>query len=220
MEWTAYIDGYCERLEPGLTAEPLNALSNLAFLVAAFVMWPRVRGEGLGGADALVGMLAVIGIGSLLFHTFATVWAAAADVLPIGVFSLFYIYVANRSFLGLGRAWSLAGVLAFLPFAAVVSALLAPVPFVGISSFYWPLVIVIVGYAIWLRSRSPRAAQGLALGAAILTLSLIFRSLDMVGCTFWPMGTHFVWHLLNAVMLGWMIEVYRRHVLEAVKREG
>jgi hypothetical protein len=28
-----------------------------------------------------------------------------------------------------------------------------------------------------------------------------------------PLGTHFGWHLLNAVMLGWMIEVYRRHML-------
>jgi hypothetical protein len=27
-------------------------------------------------------------------------------------------------------------------------------------------------------------------------------------------GTHLFWHLLNAVMLGWMIEIYRRHVLE------
>jgi hypothetical protein len=25
------------------------------------------------------------------------------------------------------------------------------------------------------------------------------------------LGTHFLWHLLNAVMLGWMINVYVRH---------
>jgi hypothetical protein len=25
------------------------------------------------------------------------------------------------------------------------------------------------------------------------------------------MGTHFLWHLLNALMLGWMIMVYVRH---------
>jgi hypothetical protein len=25
-----------------------------------------------------------------------------------------------------------------------------------------------------------------------------------------PVGTHFLWHLLNALMLGWMIEVLGR----------
>jgi aspartyl-tRNA(Asn)/glutamyl-tRNA(Gln) amidotransferase subunit C len=28
-----------------------------------------------------------------------------------------------------------------------------------------------------------------------------------------PLGTHFLWHILNGIMLGWMIEVYRRHML-------
>jgi hypothetical protein len=28
-----------------------------------------------------------------------------------------------------------------------------------------------------------------------------------------PWGTHFLWHIFNAVMLAWMIEDYRRHML-------
>ena len=47
MDWTAQIDGYCERLGPGFWAEPLNALTNLAFLIAALVMWRRTRGQGM-----------------------------------------------------------------------------------------------------------------------------------------------------------------------------
>ena len=37
MNWTAYIDNYCERLLPGFWDEPLNAISNLAFWLAAWV---------------------------------------------------------------------------------------------------------------------------------------------------------------------------------------
>ena len=37
MERT-YIDIYCERIEPGLWAEPLNAITNLAFIIAAFLL--------------------------------------------------------------------------------------------------------------------------------------------------------------------------------------
>ncbi|MEV7092760.1 hypothetical protein AB0M80_07920 [Amycolatopsis sp. NPDC051045] len=32
---TDYVDGYCERVAPGLWGEPLDSLSNFAFLVAA-----------------------------------------------------------------------------------------------------------------------------------------------------------------------------------------
>ena len=35
MNWTAYVDGYCERVAPGLWGEPLNAVTNLAFVLAA-----------------------------------------------------------------------------------------------------------------------------------------------------------------------------------------
>ena len=41
MAWTDPIDAYCERLGPGFWAEPLNAWTNLAFLLAALLA-PRL----------------------------------------------------------------------------------------------------------------------------------------------------------------------------------
>ena len=69
MDWLAAVDGYCERLGPGLWAEPVNAVTNAAFLVAAAVMWWRCA--GLWWSRALCAVLAAIGVGSGLFHTFA-----------------------------------------------------------------------------------------------------------------------------------------------------
>jgi hypothetical protein len=40
MNWTQAVDIYCERLGPGLWAEPLNAVTNVAFFVAAWLAWP------------------------------------------------------------------------------------------------------------------------------------------------------------------------------------
>ena len=94
MDWSAQIDSYCERLGPGFWAEPVNAVSNAAFLIAAFILWRKLRGQGLPLAMGLVGILAAIGIGSFLFHSFATRWAALADVLPILIYILVYIYTA------------------------------------------------------------------------------------------------------------------------------
>jgi hypothetical protein len=47
---TASVDIYCERIDPGFWAEPVNALTNLAFLLAAAFVWPRVRDRAMGRA--------------------------------------------------------------------------------------------------------------------------------------------------------------------------
>lgn len=209
MDWTRAIDAYCERLDPGFWAEPVNALTNLAFVLAAAVMWPRVRGLG----RVMCAVLAGIGLGSFLFHTLATAWAAAADTTPITAFILIYLFAANRDFWGLPPWVAAVGALAFLPASALATPWLAHVPVLGVSAPYLPVPILILAYAAGLRRRAPETARGLAIGAALLLLSLTFRSLDQWLCAALPLGTHFLWHLLNALMLGWMIEVWRRHTL-------
>jgi len=71
MDWTQAVDQYCERMGPEFWAEPVNAVTNLAFVLAALVVWPRA--VGLGRVLAVI--LVAIGIGSFLFHTFAQPWA-------------------------------------------------------------------------------------------------------------------------------------------------
>jgi len=211
MDLTATIDAYCERLGPGLWAEPVNAVTNLAFVLVAAWLWPRVAGLPL--ARVLCVVLAAIGVGSGLFHTLATGWAALADVVPIAVFVLIYVFAVNRDVWGWPLWGAALGVVAFLPYAAVTGWVFAQLPFFGISAVYWPVPLLILAYAFALRGRAPATARGLAIGAGILCLSLTARSLDDTLCPALPLGTHFMWHLLNAVMLGWMIAVYRAHML-------
>lgn len=213
------IDGYCERTDFTMWSEPVNAATNAAFIVAAIIMWRRSAGLPL--ARGLCALLFAIGVGSFLFHTFATVWGAMADTIPILGFILLYIYVANHAYWGLSRLWSGIGVAAFFPFAALVGWGAAQVPFLAISAAYWPVAVLIAAYAVGLRRRLPRVAVGLAMGVAMLCASLVFRSLDELVCVHLPLGTHFMWHILNGVMLGWMIEVYVRHAhMLAGMREG
>ena len=98
------IDGYCERTDFTYWAEPLNAVTNAAFLVAAIIMWRRVS-DPFGRALCVI--LFAIGIGSYLFHTHATVWAVILDVLPILLFVLLYIFVANYRFWNLSLTWAI-----------------------------------------------------------------------------------------------------------------
>ncbi|HRD75938.1 MAG TPA: ceramidase domain-containing protein, partial [Hyphomicrobiaceae bacterium] len=99
---------YCERgLDPAFWAEPVNALTNVAFIAvggaailsaSALPVAARVRWLPM----ALGALVVVIGIGSFLFHTFATRIAKLADVIPITIFMLVYLAVALRLFLGFG----------------------------------------------------------------------------------------------------------------------
>jgi hypothetical protein len=210
MDWLATVDGYCERLGPGFWAEPVNAVTNAAFLLAAAVMWRRCAGLGWGRALCVV--LAAIGVGSGLLHTFANPLTGMLDVLPIVGFILLYVFLASRDFLGLSGWLSLGVAVAFVPYAVVLTPLFRALPGFSVSAFYWPVPVLILAYAWLLRRKAPATAQGLVVGAGVLCSSLAARSADMVLCDAVPLGTHFLWHLLNAVMLGWMIEVWRRHV--------
>ena len=165
---------------------------------------------GYPAGRVLAGILFVIGVGSYLFHTHATLWAVLLDVLPILLFSLFYIYLANRDYWGL-KIWSSAvGAALYIPYSWGLGAVFGQLPFFDISSVYWPLPVLIFAYAWFLRRKWPETAKNLAIGAAILCVSLTFRSMDEAVCAAFPIGTHFLWHILNALMLGWMIEIWLR----------
>lgn len=216
MDWTEQIDAYCERLGPGLLAEPANAFTNLAFVAAALWLWPATRGiERL-----LAAILFAIGLGSGLFHTVATRWAALTDTAPIALFILVYLYAANRRYLGWPAARAMLACALALPVLAVAARLFAALPGFAVSAPYWPVAALIALYAAMLRRRLPLVAGGLAIGAGMLALSLALRSLDGALCPLWPTGTHFAWHLVNAAMLGWMITVLRRHRLEPAPARG
>lgn len=208
MEWTRQVDGYCERLGPEYWAEPVNALTNLAFLIAAFVMWRRSAGNAM--ARGLCVVLAAIGVGSYLFHTHAQVWAGVADVTPILGFILLYLFAVNRDAIGFGPWTAFGATMLFLPYAGMMVPVFGLIPGLGASAGYAPVALLILLYAGFLRDKTPAFARGMAWGAGILILSLTFRTLDEPLCARWSLGTHFLWHILNGVMLGWMIEVYRR----------
>ncbi|MGQ7794334.1 ceramidase domain-containing protein [Faunimonas sp. B44] len=202
MDWFAPIDIYCERLGPGFWAEPLNAVSNAAFLVAAALAAARMRRARRHDRPValLVALVALIGIGSFLFHTFANRWSMLADTLPIALFIYFYLGLALRRFLGLGLIATLVGLVAFAGLSAGLEAGLRPL--LGGSAGYVPALLAMLGIGGVLRARSaPPGAMLLAAGA-VFAVSLGFRIADLPLCDANPAGTHFLWHVLNGTTLG------------------
>ena len=211
MDLFKSIDIYCERLDIGIWAEPINAVTNVAFILASIFMWLRCK--NLVEGRVLSFLLFSIGCGSFLFHTFAQTWAAILDVASILIFILTYIFIANRSFLAWSKMVSLIGVILFFPYQLLLVNILSNVQFFGSSVQYIPVAILIFIYSGLLRKTEPNLSRGLLIGATILCLSIVFRIIDEPLCSILSVGTHFVWHILNAIMLSWMIEILRRHML-------
>ncbi|KQQ80685.1 ceramidase domain-containing protein [Aureimonas sp. Leaf324] len=201
MDWFAPIDAYCERLGPDFWAEPLNAVTNLAFLLGAAVAWRAWRRAPRrdGITFAFILLVAVIGVGSLLFHTFANGWSLLADVIPIAVFIYGFFALALFRFVGLRPALSVAGTIGFAVAAQVVERLAGPV--LGSSASYLPALLALGGIGGVLLGRRHGADRWLLTAAAVFVLSLTFRTLDAPLCEAHPLGTHFLWHVLNALTL-------------------
>ena len=211
MDLSKPIDIYCERLDIGIWAEPINAVTNVAFILVAIFMWLRCK--NLLEGRILSFLLCSIGCGSFLFHTFAQTWAAILDVTAILIFILTYIFVANLRFLACSKMVSLIGVILFFPYQLILTSILSNIQFFGSSVQYIPVAILIFIYSGLLRKSEPNLSRGLFTSASILCLSIIFRTIDEPFCSTLSVGTHFVWHILNSIMLSWMIEILRRHML-------
>ena len=97
------MDAYCERVGPGLLAEPLNAVSNVSFLLAAWAAWVLATHTGAlsAGVRVLIALAASVGIGSILWHTYPTSLTLILDIVPILFFIIWYIWLYTRNVIGM-----------------------------------------------------------------------------------------------------------------------
>jgi hypothetical protein len=232
MSWTDRIFAYCERAgDPAFWAEPFNAVSNVAFLIAALagaVMLGRSPGAGSRLIEwALVALVTVIGIGSFLFHTYATRWASVADTAPIGIFMIGYLAYATRRFLGAPYLAVGVAVAMFLVAMRWASAIpcdpqLLPItvaagrPCFNGSLGYVPALAALLLIGAVLRLRGHAAGWPVLAAGAIFAVSLALRTVDFEVCGTTSFlgrarGTHALWHMLNALLLFILLAAAIRH---------
>ena len=215
------IYGYCERgFLPGgdsdlFWAEPFNAITNGAFIIAAlFALALAIKMRRLDGPTGwLILITFCVGVGSFLFHTYAMVWAAILDTTPIMIFILSYFAIAMNRFAGFGWLASIGLMVAFVAvmigLSFVLNTFLRDV--IGGSVSYVPALMALAAVGFWLRARAHPAGTWLITVAALFAVSLTARALDRPLCAHYLMGTHWLWHILNGVVLGTLIVAVIRH---------
>lgn len=197
---------YCERAGSGWWAEPLNALTSLACVVAAVAAVALCRSSRVAasarGWDVrlLIALAALVGATGFAWHTVSGAWAGRLDAILLHAFLNLYLVVYLSRAAGFGTFVQIAALVAFQ--AALVGALAVyPPTWLNGSLLYLP-GIAVLGLLVWLAwSRSSGGAAAMTAGAALFGVAVAFHATDLYLCPVIPTGTHFLWHLTTAAVL-------------------
>lgn len=183
---------------PEFWAEPLNAVSNASFLIAAaFAFYFATRRNALNPTSlALIVMAGVIGCGSFIFHTVPNRLTMWLDIIPIALFQVCFLWLAMNKMLRFNGGVSAAVVI------GVVGTSFALRPIHDVlngSLFYMPTLFAILVLGTKWADRTQTEPYLLISAAGCFALAVAARTVDWM--VPWQTGSHFVWHLLNGIVI-------------------
>lgn len=203
--WFESMDIYCERTSSALWSEPLNAFTNLTFILAGIHILYLLK--TFKSKSILLYIMAantiIIGVGSFLFHTFANFLTMWADVLPITILICFTFFYVSRIVFKLSLVLSIVIVLLFFILGITLNIMLPPL--LNGSLVYSHALGGLILISFFSRNKHPIITLYFAVASGVFFISLCFRTMDIELCNIFPQGTHFLWHLLNATTI-WLTQ--------------
>ncbi len=193
---------YCERVALGEWQEPFNTFSALAFVCAGLLglrmCFGSAKGDGLRLFMALSTMS--IGVVSFAFHMHGTRLSLVYDLLPILLFDIL------ASWAVLSRGLKMATMETFFTIIFILATSFALTPlsnlhgfaFSGIEHTGFVFWLLLLSFALMMRGEFASGGT-LFLGGVVLVFALFFKSIDIPQCAQYTHGTHWMWHLANAV---------------------
>lgn len=206
-EFVTYIDLYCERTAAGFFNEPLNAISNASFVLAAWWNAAHAR-KSVASLNALLlcALAALIGLGSFAFHTIpnpVTQWLDVGAIWGFVVtFVVLLIHLASGHRCLRTLLFSGLGVIAVVVLFVVTGDSVTANPrdantdaFNG-SLQYLPAFLALMVFSVLATIAGHPAKRYLWMATGLFTVALMFRTIDLSICRSLPVGTHFLWHAL------------------------
>ena len=190
----------CEQIRTGLIAQPVNALSSLAYVAGGG--WVAARGVRAGrpAAVAFGALLGAVGVGSVLYHGPCPPGAQQVHDSSLAAALGFVVLHNTAAVTGLQRA-----VPGVVQLGATVGAAVPVLP----TGRFTNHVVVVLGLAAVATEavsvRGHRAAGPSAAAAVGLALGVIINGLSRTGGPLCRPGSlvqgHAAWHMLSAASL-------------------
>jgi hemolysin III len=191
---------YAETNLTMIVPEPWNAISSLAIVFPAVYWAVRLKFNYRNYPFLFFGIPLLIlgGLGSTFYHAFrASSFLLYMDVVPTAILTLsvsiyFWIKV-------LPKWWQT--ILILLPVTILRFTLFDYLPgemAVNIGYFITG-TLIFLPVLIYLIRKNFRYFYSILISVTFLSISLVFREMDMRVVEFLPMGSHFLWHLFSGV---------------------
>jgi Ceramidase len=224
--WLQHLFLYCERgLSSTLSAEPVNAVSNLAFVAVGLWWFRQPRPPAI---RFLASLAALVGVGSMLFHTFAQRWAQVADAVPIVAFiaaaavvvAIPVLHATRRECAVVAVVCALAALMLWI-YGVANGCRLSPASLDDLATqpqtclngglaYVFPGLVLGAATVIFV-SRGVAGGGYFAAATLVFAVALFARSIDLAVCpltnygvvrltghAFWHLGTASVAHLIIA----------------------
>ena len=196
---------YCEVAYMNGFFEPFNAISNLSFIIAAFFLFLFFRKNDIKDFKSFWFLLIalLIGAGSFTWHFYRHPITNLFDSIPITLFiASFGYFYALKVFKSNNKAFLFVITSLIIVFIGqIYLESIIPI-FLGNNGYlYFLMSFLFLVPIFWSKSISKRYfKKGLFL-YALFILALTFRQIDIPICSTIPIGSHFIWHILNGIVL-------------------
>ncbi len=196
---------YCERTTADIFSEPLNSITNLAFVLISYLIFRKYKNYENG--IIFSGLVFCIGLGSFLLHTIPSKITALIDVMFILFFIVFFLYILFRKVIKLPIIYALLLSLAS-PFIYYYlgSSLKQNFSLIGDSSFYIVILSHLILIYFYLLIKNVNFNNYILIASIIFLISIFCRIIDKVYCDINLYGTHFLWHILNSLVLFYLVK--------------
>lgn len=212
--------GVCERHALGFMGEPLNVISNLGFLYVAVVIYrfyhkhEDITGRWIWDIHALTFLTFIIGFNSIVFHAFPTPTTELMDTIPIVMFIMIYF---TSILFRIGRCTLFQAGICLVAFVGFSHVLVTQFPrALNDSIGYLSSMIALIIIAVYLHLKARPSSTHFMLASIVGVCSLFCRAIDRDICSMFPLGTHFIWHCLNATLL----YILLKQIIRNVNREA
>tara|TARA_B100001057_G_C22712865_1_gene896520 strand:- start:269 stop:928 length:660 start_codon:yes stop_codon:yes gene_type:complete len=216
MEIDTQIFAYCERSSPFIWSEPVNTLSNLFFIFFGFFWF--LKGKKNKDNDVIILSISLISIGicSFLYHLYASLIFGFLDVISIIVFSLMYFLIFNQNFFTLNKFKYFLLCFSFFLYLTIFAYLVSLIEFnINGSEYYFSLIFLLFFYYLIICFKHKDLNIVMLISIIILLFSIFLRSIDKEVCDNFYIGTHFIWHFLNAISLsGFILVIYKTNKIK------
>ncbi len=195
---------YCEPTQWNGILEPWNSISNLAFFYSSYQIFKLNQKKPKSISLYFSICILMIGIGSFFWHFYPNRITLAMDSIPILWFVISFLFLYTR-LQSKNLTHHIILFICFFIFVFVCIYLGKHPLFEPISKFVSFGYLSAILYLFFIQTYNIIYARFLIkkslLIALLFLISLTFRSLDLYICNEFPIGTHWIWHGINALVL-------------------